>query len=263
MTALLQSIDARGVATLTLNRPEKRNALDGPLIALLRKELHRLDERSDVRIIAIRGAGDHFCAGGDIDWMMRVAQRSSSANEEDAMALAQLLHALDTLSTPTIALAHGAIVGGGIGLLACCDIVIASDDACFSLNEVRLGVIPAVIAPYLIRAVGMRQIRRYALSAETLSAEEACAIGLVHLVRSGEELRAAYMSLVDDLLRGAPGAQADAKKFFARCAGRTIDADLLREAACRLAARRATAEAQEGFGAFLTKRSPDWAGTIN
>ena len=258
MTTLLQSVDANGVATLTLNRPDKRNALDYELIGLLKDALDDLDARADVRIITLEGAGDYFCAGGDIGSMIRVTQRSSSANEQDALALARMLHALDTASKPTIALAKGVVVGGGVGLLACCDIVVAADDASFSLNEVRLGLLPAIIAPFLIRAIGLRQLRRYALTAERFSAAEAQKLGLVHRVAPRLEVNLAHAAIVADLLRGAPGAQADVKNFFAECDGHGVDAELLREAAHRLAARRSSAEAQEGLSAFLEKRAPRW-----
>jgi methylglutaconyl-CoA hydratase len=258
MTTLLQSIDANGVATLTLNRPDKRNALDYELIGLLKDALEELDARADVRIITLEGAGDYFCAGGDIGSMIRVVQRSSSANEQDALALARMLRALDTVSKPTIALAKGVVVGGGVGLLACCDIVVAADDASFSLNEVRLGLLPAIVAPFLIRAIGLRQLRRYALTAERFSAAEAQKLGLVHRVAPRLEVNLAHAAIVADLLRGAPGAQADVKTFFAECDGHGVDAELLREAAHRLAARRSSAEAQEGLSAFLEKRAPHW-----
>ncbi|MBG0795027.1 enoyl-CoA hydratase/isomerase family protein [Methylocystis sp. H62] len=258
MTTLLQSVDANGVATLTLNRPDRRNALDYELIGLLKDALEDLDARADVRIITLEGAGDYFCAGGDIGSMIRVAQRSSSANEQDALALARMLHALDTASKPTIALAKGVVVGGGVGLLACCDIVVAADDASFSLNEVRLGLLPAIVAPFLIRAIGLRQLRRYALTAERFSAAEAQKLGLVHRVAPRLEVNLAHAAIVADLLRGAPGAQADVKNFFAECDGHGVDAELLREAAHRLAARRSSAEAQEGLSAFLEKRAPRW-----
>jgi len=258
MTTLLQSIDANGVATLTLNRPDRRNALDYELIGLLKDALDDLDARADVRIITLEGAGDYFCAGGDIGSMIRVAQRSSSANEQDALALARMLHALDTASKPTIALAKGVVVGGGVGLLACCDIVVAADDASFSPNEVRLGLLPAIVAPFLIRAIGLRQLRRYALTAERFSAAEAQKLGLVHRVAPRLEVNLAHAAIVADLLRGAPGAQADVKNFFAECDGHGVDAELLREAAHRLAARRSSAEAQEGLSAFLEKRAPRW-----
>jgi methylglutaconyl-CoA hydratase len=258
MTTLLQSVDANGVATLTLNRPDRRNALDYELIGLLKDALDDLDARADVRIITLEGAGDYFCAGGDIGSMIRVAQRSSSANEQDALALARMLHALDTASKPTIALAKGVVVGGGVGLLACCDIVVAADDASFSLNEVRLGLLPAIVAPFLIRAIGLRQLRRYALTAERFSAAEAQKLGLVHRVAPRLEVNLAHAAIVADLLRGAPGAQADVKNFFAECDGHGVDAELLREAAHRLAARRSSAEAQEGLSAFLEKRAPRW-----
>lgn len=258
MTALLQSIDANGVATLTLNRPDKRNALDAELIDLLKKALESLDLRNDVRVITIEGAGDSLCAGGDIGSMLKVAQRSSSANEQDALALARMLHALDTVSKPTIAMAKGVVVGGGVGLLACCDIVIAADDSSFSLSEVRLGLLPAIVAPFLIRAIGLRQLRRYALTAERFSAAEAQTLGLVHRVAPRFEVSLAHAAIVAHLLRGAPGAQADAKAFFAECHGNGVNAELLSEAAHRLAARRSSAEAQEGLGAFLEKRAPRW-----
>lgn len=258
MTALLQSVDANGVATLTLNRPDKRNALDSELIGLLKDALEELGVRTDVRIITLEGAGDYFCAGGDIGSMLRVAQNASSANEEDALALARMLHALDTAPKPTIALAKGVVVGGGVGLLACCDIVIAADDASFSLNEVRLGLLPAIVAPFLIRAIGLRQLRRYALTAERFSAAEAQMLGLVHRVSPRLEVGLAHAAIVADLLRGAPGAQADVKSFFAECHDRGVDTELLREAAHRLAARRSSAEAQEGLRAFLEKRAPNW-----
>lgn len=258
MTSLLQSIDAKGVATLTLNRPEKRNALDSDLIGLLKDAVESLDARADVRIITIEGAGDYFCAGGDIGSMIRVAQRSSNANEQDALALARMLQVVDAVSKPTIALAKGVVVGGGVGLLACCDIVIAADDASFSLSEVRLGLLPAIVAPFLVRAIGLRQLRRYALTAERFSAAEAQMLGLVHRVTPRLELGLAHAATVADLLYGAPDAQADAKSFFAECDGRGVEAELLREAAHRLAARRSSGEAQEGLSAFLEKRPPNW-----
>lgn len=258
MTALLQSIDAKGVATLTLNRPEKRNALDSELIGLLKDAVESLDARGDVRIITLEGAGDCFCAGGDIGSMIQAAQRSSNANEQDALALARMLQVVDAVSKPTVALAKGVVVGGGVGLLACCDIVIAADDASFSLSEVRLGLLPAIVAPFLIRAMGMRQLRRFALTAERFSAAEAQRIGLVHRVTPRLEMGLAHAAIVAELLRGAPDAQADAKAFFAECHGQGVHAELLREAAHRLAARRSSAEAQERLSAFLEKRPPNW-----
>lgn len=258
MTALLQAIDAKGVATLTLNRPEKRNALDAELIGRLKDAVEALDARADVRIITIEGAGDYFCAGGDIGSMIRIAQGPVNANEQDALALARMLHIVDAVSKPTIALAKGVVVGGGVGLLACCDIVIAADDSFFSLSEVRLGLLPAIVAPFLIRAIGARQLRRYALTAERFSAAEAQRIGLVHRVTPRLEMALAHAAIVAELLRGAPDAQADAKAFFAECHGQGVDAELLREAANRLAARRSSAEAQEGLSAFLEKRPPNW-----
>lgn len=258
MTTLLQSIDADGVATLTLNRPDKRNALDYELISLMRDALEALNGRADVRVITIEGAGEHFCAGGDIGSMKSVAQRSMSANEQDALALARMLYALDTVAKPTIAVAKGVAFGGGVGLLACCDIVVAHDDASFCLSEVRLGLLPAIVGPFLIRAIGLRQLRRYALTAERFTAAEAQTLGLVHCVAPSLDVGVARAAIVDELLRGAPGAQADVKSFFEECHGQGVNAELMREAAHRLAARRSSAEAQEGLRAFLEKRAPNW-----
>jgi methylglutaconyl-CoA hydratase len=258
MTALLQSIDAKGVATLTLNRPEKRNALDSELIGLLKDAVESLDARADVRIITLEGAGDHFCAGGDIGSMIRAAQGPAYGNEQDALALARMLHIVDAVSKPTIALAKGSVVGGGVGLLACCDIVIADEEATFSLSEVRLGLLPAIVTPFLIRAIGLRQLRRYALTAERFSAAEAQRLGLVHRAAPRFEVGLAHAAIVAELLRGAPDAQADVKGFLAACDGHGVEAELLREAAHRLAARRSSAEAREGLSAFLEKRPPSW-----
>lgn len=253
MPVLLESVDPRGVATLRLNRPEKRNAFDGELVGALHEALQRLGERSDVRLVTLEGVGENFCAGADIDWMARGAQKTLYENEEDAFALAAMLLHLDRLSKPTLAVAHGGVFGAGVGLIACCDIVVAADDAYFSLSEVRLGITPAMIAPFLIRAIGMRQTRRLTLSGESIFAEAALGIGLVHQVTPKGQLNAARALIVEGLLDGAPGAQADAKDFLERCQGRPVDDELLREAAHSLALRRSTDEAGERLRAFLDK----------
>ncbi|MBI1868086.1 MAG: enoyl-CoA hydratase/isomerase family protein [Methylocystis sp.] len=258
MDDLLQEVDARGVATLTLNRPERRNAFDEALVAHATAALKRLDARSDVRIVVIAGAGESFCAGGDIEWMKRMANDSFEANEADALALAALMRTLDRLTKPTIALVHGAAYGGGVGLAACCDIVVASREASFCLSEVKLGIIPAVIAPFVIRAIGARQARRYFLTAEAMSAERALEIGLAHEVVLQGELAQARDRLIDALLLGAPGAQSEAKAIALLCEGRPIDDELARETARRIAARRASVEGREGLSAFLDKRIPAW-----
>lgn len=258
MEDLLESIDARGVATLTLNRPGRRNALDDALVLAMTEALRRLDSRSDVRIVVLTGNGSIFCAGGDIEWMMRVASGPQSENEADALALARLLRLLDGLAKPTMALIQGAAYGGGIGLVACCDIAIAADCARFSLSEAKLGVAPAVIGPFVLRSIGARMARRFVLTAEEMSAEDALGIGLVHQVVALEQLPMAGDRIIDALLRCAPGALAEAKTLIAFYEGRVIDDELMKEAARRLAARRASPEGREGLKAFIEKRPPAW-----
>ncbi len=258
MEELLTSIDARGVATLTLNRPKRHNAFDRVLVAKMTSALHRLDDSPDVRVVIITGAGETFCAGADIEWMKNIANGSFDANESDATMLAELMHRLDRLSKPTIALVHGPAYGGGVGLVACCDIAIASIRASFCLSEVKIGVIPAVISPFVVRAIGLRRARRYILTAELIFAEQALAIGLVHEVAREKEMAATRDRIIDALLRCAPGAQAEAKSLLELCAAHPIDGDLMRQTAHRLALRRASPEAREGLKAFLDKRTPIW-----
>ena len=258
MTSLLVDIDTRGVARLTLNRPERHNAFDDLLIADMTEALQELAAEPSVRVVVLRGAGRHFCAGADLDWMRRVADYSEAANREDAAALALLMHTLDRLAKPTLALVHGAAYGGGVGLVACCDIAIAAEDAKFSLSEVRLGLIPAVISPYVMNAIGPRQARRYFQSAEVIPAPRALEIGLVHGVVPLEELEGRGEAMVATLLEAAPGAQAEAKELVFLCQGRQVDERLLLETGQRIASRRASAEGREGLAAFLEKRKPAW-----
>jgi methylglutaconyl-CoA hydratase len=260
MDDLLLSTDGRGVATLALNRPERRNAFDDALIAHLREALKELEAREDVRVVVIRGNGDAFCAGGDIGWMRRVSAASFAENLADAEALANLMLALDRLSKPTIAYVDGAAYGGGMGLVACCDIAVATERARFCLSEAKLGLIPAAIGPFVTRAIGARRARRLMLTAETISAGTASELGLVHEVASSEAAPRVIERIVSALLACAPGAQADAKSFLASCEGGPIDADLMWDAARRLAQRRASPEGLEGLSAFLEKRPPSWRG---
>ncbi|MBG0809777.1 enoyl-CoA hydratase/isomerase family protein [Methylosinus sp. H3A] len=258
MSFIASSLDSRGVATLTLSRPERRNALDQTMVSELIEALRRIDEDAQTRLLVLAGAGAAFCAGGDIDWMKRVAAETLAANERDAILLAELMRGLDTLRKPTIARIHGAAYGGGVGLVACCDIAIAADTASFCLSEVKIGLTPSVIGPYVQRAIGVRQARRYFLTAEVISAAHARELGLVHEISSAEELDARVARTVDALLAGAPGAQAEAKASSALFAERPIDDALIRETAKRIAARRASAEGEEGLAAFLEKRAPRW-----
>jgi methylglutaconyl-CoA hydratase len=257
MSELLVETDSRGVAQLVLNRPERHNAFDDALIAQLTNALVEVGGDAAVRVVVLRGAGRSFSAGADLDWMRRVAGYGEKANREDAAALALLMHTLDRLPKPTVALVQGAAYGGGVGLVACCDIAIASEDARFSLSEVKLGLIPAVISPYVIKAIGARQARRYFQSAEVIGAARAREIGLVHEVVPAAALAACGEAMVETLLQAAPGAQVAAKDLVFLCNG-GVDERLLTETGRRIAAQRASTEGREGLAAFLEKRKPSW-----
>jgi len=260
MPDLLLSSDARGVATLTLNRPERRNAFDDQVVALLTTSLRRVAADETVRILVIRGAGRSFSAGGDIEWMRRMSGASFEENLADAEALARMLGLLDSFPKPTIAFVHGAAYGGGVGLVACCDIAIATERASFCMSEARLGIIPAAIGPFVIRAIGARQARRLMLTAETISAARAREIGLVHEAAPEREANELLEGIAEALLRCAPGAQKEAKDFIARYASRTLDDGLAQESARILATLRASGEGREGLSAFLEKRVAKWVG---
>jgi methylglutaconyl-CoA hydratase len=257
-STFLQAVDARGVATLTLNRPERHNAFDDSLIAQLTAALRRLGEEPEVRAVVLASSGRSFSAGADLEWMRRMAAHSPEDNLADAAGLASLLHTLDRLPKPTVALVQGAAYGGGVGLVACCDIALAAEGASFCLSEVKLGLTPATISPYVVQAIGPRWARRLFQTAEIFDASRARDIGLVHEVLPAEGLVARGEQLVAALLQGAPGAQADAKDLVFLCEGRPVDAALSAETGRRIALRRASAEGQEGIGAFLNKRAPSW-----
>lgn len=255
---LLESIEG-SIATLTLNRPDRRNALDGPLVASLSAALKRLDKTPAVRVVILDGAGGSFCAGADIAWMKRVAEDGFEANVRDAGALAELLHGLDGLSKPSVAVIRGPAYGGGVGLVACCDVALASEKAEFRLSETRLGLVPAVIGPFLVRAIGARQARRFVMTAERITAARAMAMGLVHECVPEEALDAMRDTVVAALLAGAPGALAEAKALVAWCAERPVaGAAVAEETARRNAERRFSPEGREGLAAFLERRAPSW-----
>ena len=259
MDGLTLQTDARGVATLTLNRPEKHNAFDDRMITDLLQALDNIDQDKSVRVLVLRAAGKSFCAGADLDWMRRMADYDFAQNLADARRLAQLMYRLNRLHKPVIARVQGASYGGGVGLIACCDIAIASDNAIFSLSEVRLGLIPSVISPYLIAAIGARAARRYFLSGDRFDAARALQLGLVHEVVEPESLDASLEQCIDALLNSGPSAQAAAKELIEQVQGRAIDESLIEETARRIAEVRASDEAREGLSAFLEKRKPDWS----
>ena len=256
--ALIHGIDARGVATVTLNRPEIHNAFDDALIAELTAVLAAYGANPAVRALILTGAGKSFSAGADLGWMKRMAGYSYEENLADAAGLAQLMHTLDRLPKPTIGLINGAAYGGGVGLVACCDIAIASERASFCLSEVKLGLIPAAISPYVVAAIGARQARRYFMTAEMISAARAREIGLVHEVVAPDEIETTLAAVLEAVFQGAPGAQAEAKDLVFLVDGVPVDQALIVETAWRIAERRVSAEGREGVGAFLNKAVPSW-----
>ncbi len=253
---VLTSVE-NGVATVTLNRPKLHNAFDDAMIAELTAALRTLGADPSARCVVLRGAGKSFCAGGDLAWMRRMAGYGHDENLADAKALAELMHVLDRLPRPTIALAHGAVYGGGVGLVACCDIAVAMSGARFCLSEVKLGLIPAAISPYVVAAMGARAARRYFLTAEVFDAAEAKRIGLLHMIAPEGEAEKTVSDLVDSLLRAGPGALAAAKRLIADVSNRK-PADLRDDTAARIAEIRASDEGREGVSAFLEKRPPSW-----
>ncbi|MBI1920023.1 MAG: enoyl-CoA hydratase/isomerase family protein [Geobacter sp.] len=255
-------IDDRGVATLTMNRPEVHNAFDDALIAALTGELRRLEADDRVRVVVLAAAGRSFSAGADLSWMRRMADYTREENLADALGLAELMRTLNDLKKPTIASIQGAAFGGGVGLVACCDVAVASRRVTFCLSEVKLGLIPAVISPYVVEAIGPRAARRYFQSAEPFDAAEAHRLGLVHEVVAEEELATAVDKLSGAFLANGPRAMTAAKKLVARVASGPIDEAMVRDTAERIAAARASDEGKEGLCAFLEKRKPAWVNPI-
>ena len=256
MSNLSLTTDPRGIALLTLNRPEVHNAFDDALISSLLEELRRLSEDSNVRVLCLTGAGASFSAGADLNWMRRAANFSEEENTADAHQLAAMLRTLDEFPCPTLALVNGAAFGGGIGLVAAC--AIASTQAQFSLSEVRLGLVPATISPYVVAAIGQRAARRFYLTGERFDANTAHSIDLVHEVVPHDELKAAGEKMIDTLLSGGPKAQAVAKNLIKETAP-ARDRDYLDAWTARLIAEiRQTDEAAEGLAAFFDKRPAAW-----
>lgn len=257
--SVLLEISPTGVAVVTLNRPEKRNAFDELMIAGLSDTFETLKGADHVRIIFIRGAGESFCAGADLDWMRRAAQFTELGNETDALEMARMLRHLHDLPQITVALVHGAAMGGGAGLAAACDIAVAVADARFCFSEVRLGLIPATIAPYLVEAIGARWAKALFTTAKLFDGGFAEKIGLVQYAVADEGALTAKMDqLIELAMATAPGAVADAKALVRFVSGHKIDDALGKETARRIAQRRVSAEGVEGLAAFLEKRKPEW-----
>jgi methylglutaconyl-CoA hydratase len=246
------------VATITLNRPQVHNAFNEAMIAGLTKAFRDVGSRDQVRLVILAAEGKNFCAGADLHWMRRAAGFSEEENLRDALAAAEMLRAADQLPQPLIAKVQGMVLGGGVGLVAAADIAIAAEDAEFGLSEVLLGLIPAVISPYVIRAIGARQARRAFLTAERFPAAEARRLGLVHETAPPAKLEEKVDQISAALLRGGPEALRAAKELIARVSSQSIDETTIRYTAERIAALRAGDEAAEGIVAFFEKRPPRW-----
>ena len=248
----------QSVAILWFNRPDVRNAFNETMIAEITSALDALDADDDVRAVALAGRGKVFCAGADLNWMKRMAGYSFEENHADAMTLARMLNRLYSMKKPTVARVHGAAFAGGMGLLAACDIAVSAVDAEYCLSEVKLGLTPATISPYVIAAMGERAARRYFLTAERFTAAEAYRIGLVQELTHPDELDARVNELLGQLVQGGPHAQASAKELIGTVARSPLNADLIAETATRIATARVSPEGQEGMHAFMEKRQPSW-----
>ena len=248
------------VATIWMNRPEMHNAFDEILIAELTAACIALDEDEDVRVVVLAGRGKSFSAGADLNWMKRAANNGVDDNLNDARALARMLRVLAEMKKPTIARVQGAALGGGTGLTAACDIAVASTKVVFATSEVKFGIIPSAISPYVVRAIGARQAYRYFQSAERIDAARAREIGLVHEAVEPEDLDAKVQEIVAALLLGGPLAQAAAKDLIRAVDNQPINHTLVEDTAHRIAHLRATPEAREGIAAFLDKRPANWIG---
>jgi methylglutaconyl-CoA hydratase len=257
MATLLTALDARGVATISLNRPEVHNAFDDAVIAELNAAIDGYARHPDVRVLVLRAEGKSFSAGADLGWMKRMATYSREDNQADACELERLMRGLYDFPKPTLAVVQGAAYGGAVGLVSCCDIALASDNAGFALSEARLGLAPAVISPYVIAAIGTRQASRYFLTAERFDAATAKTLGLVHEVVAAEALSAALENLLSTLLANGPVALMACKNVIRRVAAATSP-ELAAYTTELIASLRTSHEGQEGLAAFFEKRSPAW-----
>lgn len=261
VTATLSITEDRpGEVTVVLNRPEVRNAFDEAMIADLTAVFTGLGRDPGLRAVILRAAGSAFSAGGDLTWMQRMATFGDDENVADAVALARMLAAINDCPAPVIGMVQGAAMGGGVGLVSVCDVALASEAAKFALSEVRLGLIPGAISPYVMAAIGPRACRRYFLTGEVFGPSEALRLGLVHQVVPPDELDAAADAVLEGLRRGGPQAQRRAKALIRMVAGREVDEAVIQDTARAIADARASDEGQEGVRAFLEKRPAGWIG---
>ena len=257
--SVLLQIDSGGAATITLNRPDVHNCFDDSMVEGLARAVHDIAEHEGLRVATLASRGPTFSAGADLNWMRKVAEQSEADNCGNARHLGNMLSGLAQLPMPTVALVQGNAYGGGIGLIAACDMVVAVKDCVFAFTEVNLGLIPAVISPFVVAAIGARQARRYFMTGEKFDTYHAQRMGLIHeMVPTQGALMAQGEYIVDQILQSAPGAVAKAKTLIADISNKPIDAPLMDDLARRIAARRATDEGKEGVSAFLERRKPDW-----
>jgi methylglutaconyl-CoA hydratase len=250
---------AAGVAQVTMARPEVFNAFDEAMIAELDSAFTQLADDASVRVIVLAGDGRHFSAGADLQWMQRASAASLEWNLQDARRFAAMLARIENCPKPTLARIQGAALGGGVGLACACDIAIASENASFAVSEARFGILPSVIGPYLVNAVGKRQARRLALTTSRITAAEALGIGLVQQVVASEALDATLDATVAELLDGGPNAQREIKQLYAQFAVGAITPEVRELTAQTISRVRGSAEAREGFAAFLDKRPANWS----
>jgi len=255
---VLVDIDARGVATVTLNRPDVNNAYDDEMIAALLAGVKSLSADDNVRLVVLRGAGKHFQAGANLKWLKRVASEGPDKNLQASRDMEALVRLLDICPKPTMAVVQGFCVGGATGVIAACDVVIAAADSTFAISEVRWGLIPQPILPQLIAAMGVRNVRRYAVSAERFTAEQANIMGLVHEVAPVMQLERTAARTIDAFLRNGPDAVAQTKAKILELAETAVDEKTAEELARLHSEKRQSAEAREGLSAFLEKRNPSW-----
>lgn len=253
------SMDDRGVATVTMNNPDKHNAFDDAIIAELTNAFQQLADDADVRLVVLAAEGKSFSAGADLNWMKRMATYSHAENLRDSHALAEMLRVLNFMPKPTIARVQGAAFGGAVGLVSCCDMAVAATRASFCLSEVKIGLLPATISPYVVAAMGQRAARRYFTTAERFSADTARQLGLVSEVVEADELDNVIELWITHLLNNSPAAVQAAKQLVFDVADRVIDTALIADTCNRIADIRVSAEGQEGLSAFLEKRPPAWA----
>ena len=258
MNKVITQIDSRGVAQVTLNNPDKHNAFDDQMIIELTNAFNALAANTNVRIMLLKSEGKSFSAGADLDWMKRMASYSYQQNLNDARALAAMLKALHQMPIPTIARVQGAAFGGAVGLVSCCDIALASSNASFALSEVKIGLVPSTISPYVIAAIGERHAKRYFMTAERFDTNTALQISLVHEAVEEQFLDDKVEQLITAILSNGPEAVVAAKQLVFAVSGKAIDSSLIEHTCEVIAGIRVSAQGQEGLSAFLDKRKPHW-----